>query len=134
MPDLTWPLFQENGSDIKNKPICWNLEEGRIEILKFHNGSVVKFFRGNEDWTFITSASSREGVVKISIQLIPTQDVLGEGDNFFFIKEDSVRLPRGGDNVPMDDINGYEIPKICGSSLEGVTGSSCFAASFRMTR
>lgn len=118
MPDLTWPLFEEDGYGIKVKPICWNLEKGRIEISKVRNGNIVKFFPGKKGWTFITSARSGwGGVVKISIQLIPTEDVLGEGDNFFFIKEDSVRLLRGGDNVPLDDINGYEIPKICGSSF-----------------
>jgi hypothetical protein len=117
MPDLSWPLFPENGYGIYSKPICWNDREERIEIAKFHNGNVVKFYPGNKDWTFITSSCSQGGVLKISIQLIPTQDVLGEGDNFFFINEDSVRLLRGGDEVSIDDINGYEIPKICGSSF-----------------
>lgn len=123
MADLTWPHFNE-GSDLPDKPICWNLKgnlegnlEGRIEISKDHNGNIVKFFPGNEDWTFITSARSRGGVLKISIQLIPTQDVLGEDDNFFFVNEESTRLLRGGDEVSLDDINGYEIPKICGSSF-----------------
>ena len=118
MPDLSWPLSNEEGSDIRNKPICWNLE-GKIEISKVHNGNIVKFFPGDEGWTFITSAltSEGEGVVKISVQLIPTQDVLGEDSQFFFINEDSTRRFCGADVVSDSSIEGYKIPKVCGSSF-----------------
>jgi hypothetical protein len=131
MADLSWPLFKEDGYGIRNKPICWNLEKERIEIAKDRKGSVVKFFRGNEDWTLITSAFTSEGegegFLKFSIQLIPTQHFLGEDDNFFFINEDSVRRLCGADVVSLADINGYKIPKVYGSSfsLKEENGSWC---------
>ena len=127
MLDLSWPHFNEDEYGIRDKPICWNLKEGRTEIAKRHKGNTVKFFRGNEDWTFITSARSVEDVVKISVQLIPIQDVLGEDDNFFFINEDSTRSLCGADVVSLADINGYKIPKICESSfsLKEGDGSWC---------